>query len=92
MNNLKATVIISSKLVVGMYTTSVSHFLHLFYIQTGSVRRRWLIGCVQEYYCFIKTAVSNFCCWRNVWRIFMCDEILWSVGKWIVYISGITNK
>jgi len=32
MNNLEATVIISSKRVVGMYKTHVFHFLHLFYI------------------------------------------------------------
>lgn len=28
MNNVKATVIISSKLVIGMYKTGVFHFLH----------------------------------------------------------------
>jgi len=32
MNNLKATVIISSKRVVGMYETHMFHLLYLFYI------------------------------------------------------------
>jgi len=42
MNNLKATVINSTKHAVGTYRTRVFHCVYLFHIQTGSVWRRCL--------------------------------------------------
>ena len=61
MNNLKAIVIISSKLVIGMYRTRVYHFpAPLLHMDRIILKKEPNMKCVQEYYCFIKTVVSNF--------------------------------